>query len=64
MKLSMEECFSRGECVVRPGMSVHSDRLMPSHASQMTFFCGHEAECDVFNGEVLFRKAVEVMNDI
>ena len=57
----MEDCFASGHsCVLRPDMSVHSDPRMPEYSSQMTFFCGNDPECDVFNGSGALKRAVEV----
>ena len=59
----MEECFASGhqpDCVLRPDMSVHSDPEMLEYSSQITFFCGNEPECDVFNGSGALKRAVEV----
>ncbi len=62
LKTTLEDCIRlrmRG-CFFKPNLSIHSSAGIDSHASQMTFFCGHDKDCDVFNGEKLFKKAVEV----
>lgn len=66
LKLSMEDCYSQGlkGCVLREMLSIHKNPMVPDHASQMTFFCGHSTECDMFNGEALFQKAVEVIKTL
>ena len=63
----MEDCFASGrqsDCVLRPDMSVHSDPGMPEYSSQMTFFCGNDPQCDVFNGSEALKRAVEVRSTL
>ena len=62
LKQTMEDCFESGhhsDCVLRSHMSVHNDPGMPEYSSQITFFCGNDPECDVFNGSGAFKRAVE-----
>ena len=42
-------------------MSIHKYlTISSSYISQLSFFCGHGPECDIFESDALFSKALEV----
>ena len=59
LKESFEDCIAkqRRHCRWIPGTSIK--RAGPSHISQMSYFCGHHPDCDIFESEGLFQRAVE-----
>ena len=61
LKESFEDCIAkqRRHCRWRPGSSIHSALEGPSHISQMSYFCGHHPDCDIFESQGLFQRAVE-----
>ena len=68
MKMSLNECIERKSwhCRWIPGSKMHDevgDSLLGdsgSHMSQMAFFCGSHPDCNILNGEKLFRIATQV----
>ena len=61
LKTSFEDCYTgrRRECTYVPGQGIFTTPFGGSHYSQMTFYCGHGLECNEFEGEAMFKKAVE-----
>ena len=53
--MTIAECFDMQHkgCFIVDNMSTTGNSFAPDHASQMSFFCGHSTECDVFNSQRL-----------
>ena len=62
LKEPIEDCLATNgvECTYRKGMPILG-ALKGGYASQMAFFCGHHPECNVFESDALFNRAVEVI---
>ena len=60
LKLFLWQRGNIPDCKWLPGRSLHRGHFGGSHASQMTFFCGHLPICDVSNGEENLRMAIRV----
>jgi hypothetical protein len=62
IKNSIEECIhlGRNECFWPKGSRIHNGRIGGSHKSQLSFFCGHHPECDLYDSDALFSRALEV----
>ena len=62
LKEPLEECIAKRRIPCRwyKGASIHKSKGFggPSHMSQMSLFCGHHPECDVFESEALFQRAL------
>ena len=59
LKVSFEQCYieRRPECVYETGNSLYSSPYGGSHYSQISFYCGHEPECDKFGSEAALYMA-------
>ena len=61
LKESFEDCIAkqRRYCRWIPGSSIHHSSIGPSHMSQISYFCGHHPDCDIYESKGLFQRAVE-----
>jgi hypothetical protein len=62
LKMSLEACLEKGHqhCTWSKGVKIHQEEIGGGHKSQMAFFCGHDPECDIFESDGLYSKAIEV----
>ena len=53
LKESFEDCIAkqRRNCRWIPGSSIHHEKGGPGHKSQISYFCGHHPDCDIFESE-------------
>lgn len=59
LKESLEDCIikRRINCKWIKGKSIHFSPG-PTHISQISYFCGHHPDCDVYESDALFQRAL------
>ena len=60
LKESIEDCVfkQRKHCMWLKGSSIHNDGDGPTYKSQISFFCGHHEDCDVFESDIMLQRAL------
>ena len=45
--------------LLHAGSKIHYNNQVPKFMSQMSFFCGHHQDCDEFESESMFNRALQ-----